>query len=204
MIIDYGVGNLFSLVSSLKYLGMESRTTSDAGDIESAEKIILPGVGAFGDAMAKLCATGLVPHIKRAAASGIPFLGICVGMQMLFDMSFEYGRHEGLGLLPGEIYPMEDDLRELGLSLKIPQIGWNSLEIVKSGCPVLRNTKNGEFFYYVHSYYAKNCEASLAACSEYGVRVPGVVWSGNVFGSQFHPEKSGEAGLRFLRAFGEL
>lgn len=203
-IIDYGVGNLFSLRSSLKFLGIESAVTGDYGTVENAEKIILPGVGAFGDAVAKLRESGLVPALMSAAGRGTPLLGICVGMQALFERSYEYGVHEGLGLLDGEVYSMQDDLAAAGYDLKLPQIGWNAIEITNADCPLLRYTKDGDFFYYVHSYYAKGAEEWTAATSEYGVTVPGVVWKGNVYGTQFHPEKSGSAGLALLHAFCEI
>ena len=202
-VIDYGVGNLFSLASSLTYIGAESRITSDFQEIEAADRIILPGVGAFGDAMAKLRGTGLIPAVMAAAGRGVPLLGICVGMQMLFEESLEYGRHKGLGLLRGRVCPLEDDLRAGGFDLKVPQMGWNSLKLLREDCPILRYTQDGDFAYYVHSYYAKGCE-DAAAVSEYGVSVPGVVWRENIYGTQFHPEKSGDAGLRVLRAFCNL
>ena len=203
-VVDYGVGNLFSLVSSLKYLGLESEVTGDPDRILGAEKLILPGVGAFGDAIGKLRSSGLCEAVMEFAASKRPLLGICVGMQMLFEESLEYGRHQGLGLLPGSVASIEEKTKKLGLALKVPQIGWNSLKIFREDCPVLSGTRDGEFVYYVHSYYVRNCGDALAAGSEYGVLIPGVVWKDNVFGSQFHPEKSGAAGLRFLRTFCEM
>lgn len=203
-IIDYGVGNLFSLSSSLKHLGFDCKVSGDAGDLKNASHIILPGVGAFGDAMDKLRDSGFIPAIKEQAGAGKPLLGICLGMQMLFEESAEYGRHEGLGLLTGKIRSLEKDLKDAGFDYKVPQIGWNSLVFRKNDCPILANTKEGEFVYYVHSYYAKDCEESLAAGSHYGVFVPGVVNSGCVYGVQFHPEKSGKAGLGILKSFCEL
>ena len=203
-IIDYGVGNLFSLRSSLEYLGFESRLVSSKEDLHSSDKIILPGVGAFGDAAGALVRSGLVPSLLEEAQRGVPLLGICVGMQMLFEESFEHGRHEGLGILEGGIYPMQDDLTTLGFDYKVPQIGWNSLKINEKSAPVMVNTNGGDFMYFVHSYYAKCRDEYVIAETEYGIRVPAVVGYGNVFGSQFHPEKSGEAGLRFLRAFCEM
>ena len=201
-IINYGVGNLFSLVSSLRYLGLDCKVTSSAEDILSADRVILPGVGAFGDAAARLSESLLIPAVRQCVSKGTPLLGICVGMQLLFDQSFEHGRFEGLGIIPGSICSLEQDLA--GLGLKVPQIGWNSLQLEKPGCPLFKYTGEGEFFYYVHSYYAKDCDEFIAADSEYGVRVPGVVWKGNVFGTQFHPEKSGSCGLSMLKAFSEL
>lgn len=203
-IIDYGVGNLYSLSSSLAYLGIPCIVTRDAEEIKSADKIILPGVGAFGDAMQKLKDTGLVPVLKEEAANGKPLLGICLGMQLLFEEGFEYGRHEGLGLIPGSVCPLEDDLKTAGIVLKVPHIGWNALNIRQKENPLMRYSKDGDFVYYVHSFYAKHCEESIVATSEYGVDVVGTVARGNVLGCQFHPEKSGEVGLRILRAFSEI
>ena len=198
-IIDYGVGNLFSLTSSLRHIGAENVVTGDAAALEAAQRIILPGVGAFGDAMEKLEATGLVPVLRRQAARGMPLLGICLGMQLLFEKSYEYGEHAGLGLLPGRVCPLAEDLA--GTGLKVPHIGWNPLQIHRPDTPILQNTREGECVYYVHSYYVKGCGEALAASSEYGVTVPGTVALGNVYGCQFHPEKSGETGLGILRAF---
>ena len=200
-IVDYGVGNLFSLSSSLKALGLETEITGDAAVLRKADRIILPGVGAFGDARAKLDATGLVPVLRQEAEKK-PLLGICLGMQLLFDKSFEYGEHEGLGFVPGQVVPLRQDLADK--TLKVPHMGWNSLQIVKSD-PLFRDFSDGEYVYYVHSYYARDCMASTLGTSLYGnVAVTGVVRSGNVYGTQFHPEKSGDAGLRLLKAFGEL
>ncbi|MEG1612908.1 MAG: imidazole glycerol phosphate synthase subunit HisH [Clostridia bacterium] len=199
-IIDYGVGNLFSLKSSLRYLGVESIVTGDVTEIKRADKIILPGVGAFADAIKKLKECGLDKLIVEEVATGKPLLGICLGMQMLFDKSYEYGVHVGLGLIKGEVCPLT---AEIVGDLKIPQIGWNSLNIVKDS-PILKYVNNGEYVYYVHSYYATNCAQSTTATSEYGIEVTGAVQCGNVFGTQFHPEKSGDTGLRILKAFSEL
>ncbi len=202
-IVDYGVGNLFSLAASLRALGVEAVLAADEAEILRHPRVILPGVGAFGDAIDKLRTTGLDETVRRVAAAGTPLLGICLGMQLLFKKSYEFGEKEGLGLLAGEICPLEDDLRAGGFGYKVPHIGWNPLNIALPACPLLENTREGEAFYYVHSFYAKGCAESLAAQSEYGVMVPGVVWGGNVYGTQFHPEKSGAAGLRMLRAFCE-
>ena len=200
-IVDYGVGNLFSLSSSLKALGLETEITGDAAVLRKADRIILPGVGAFGDARAKLDATGLVPILREEALKK-PLLGICLGMQLLFDKSFEYGEHEGLGFVPGEVVPLREDLTDK--TLKVPHMGWNSLQIAK-GDPLFRDFSDGEYVYYVHSFYARNCAESTLGTSQYGnVAVTGVVRSGNVYGTQFHPEKSGDAGLRLLKAFSEL
>ena len=200
-IVDYGVGNLFSLSSSLKALGLETEITGDAAVLRKADRIILPGVGAFGDARAKLDATGLVPVLKEEAVKK-PLLGICLGMQLLFDKSFEYGEHEGLGFVGGQVVPLRQDLTDK--ALKVPHMGWNSLQIVK-GDPLFRDFSDGEYVYYVHSFYARDCAESTLGTSQYGnVSVTGVVRSGNVYGTQFHPEKSGDAGLRLLKAFSEL
>ncbi|HIV86560.1 MAG TPA: imidazole glycerol phosphate synthase subunit HisH [Candidatus Pygmaiobacter gallistercoris] len=200
-IIDYGVGNLFSLSSSLRYLGLETTVTADAKELERADRIILPGVGAFADAIAKLRSTGLVDTIRAQAAAGKPLLGICLGMQLLFDKSYEYGEHEGLGLVPGQVVPLAD---RLPAGLKVPHIGWNRLQILRKEDPLFKYSGDEDYVYYVHSYYADNCAESTLAVSEYGIPVTGVVRCGSVLGTQFHPEKSGEAGLRLLRAFSEL
>jgi glutamine amidotransferase len=200
-IVDYGVGNLFSLSSSLKALGLETTVTGDAQALRDADRVILPGVGAFGDAKRKLDDTGLVP-VLREEAQKKPLLGICLGMQLLFDRSFEYGEHPGLGLVPGQVVDLRDDLTDK--TLKVPHMGWNSLQIVKDD-PLFQYIKDGEYVYYVHSFYAKDCAASTLGTSQYGnVAVTGVVRSGNVYGTQFHPEKSGDVGLRLLKAFSEL
>ena len=200
-IVDYGVGNLFSLSSSLKALGLDSEITGDADKLRTADRIILPGVGAFGDARAKLDATGLVPVLQEEAQKK-PLLGICLGMQLLFDRSFEYGEHAGLGLVPGQVVDLHDDLDDK--TLKVPHMGWNSLQIVQND-PLFKYFEDGEYVYYVHSFYAKDCLSSTLGTSQYGnVAVTGVVRSGNVYGTQFHPEKSGDAGLRLLKAFAEL
>ena len=200
-IIDYGVGNLFSLRSSLAQLGLEAVVTADADTIRRADRLILPGVGAFGDAMDKLIATGLVPVIKEEAARK-PLLGICLGMQLLFEKSYEYGEHAGLGFVKGEVCPLEPDLADR--SLKVPQIGWNALHLLQQDDPLFRYIREGEYVYYVHSYYGKNCAESTLAVSDYSIPVTGVVRAGNVYGTQFHPEKSGDTGLRILKAFAEL
>ena len=199
-IIDYGVGNLFSLKSSLAHLGQEAVVTADADVIRQADRLILPGVGAFADAMAKLEATGLVPVIREEAEKK-PLLGICLGMQLLFEKSYEYGEHAGLGFIQGEVCPLEPDLKDP--ALKVPQIGWNALHIVKDD-PLFRYIREGEYVYYVHSYYGKNCADSTLAVSEYSISVTGAVRAGKVYGTQFHPEKSGNTGLRILKAFAEI
>ena len=200
-IVDSGVGNLFSLSCSLNALGLEAEITRDAEKLRAADRIILPGVGAFGDAAEKLEATGLIP-VLREEAEKKPLLGICLGMQLLFDRSFEYGEHMGLGLVPGEVVDLRTSLEDK--TLKVPHMGWNSLQITPED-PIFKYFADGEYVYYVHSFYARNCAANTLGTSEYGnVSVTGVVRSGNVYGMQFHPEKSGDAGLRLLRAFSEL
>ncbi len=199
-VIDYGVGNLFSLTASLNYLGLDNCITSDKRVIQSAAKLILPGVGAFGDAYRKLEEAGLVEVVKDEAKSGKPLLGICLGMQMLFDKSYEHGEYKGLGLIKGEIRPIKE---YVGEDLKIPHMGWNSLRFLRES-PLTRYIKEGVFVYYVHSYCAENCVSSLVAASDYGTEIAGIVENGNVFGTQFHPEKSGKTGLNIIRAFAEI
>lgn len=198
-VVDYGVGNLFSLMSSLRFLGLDSVVTNKKEDLLAADKIILPGVGAFGDAMAKLEEVDLKDTIIELAKIK-PLLGICLGMQLLFDKSLEFGEHEGLKLIPGLVMPLSEDIDP---NLKIPHMGWNKLEIVRND-PIFKYFNDGEWVYYVHSFYAKNCSDSILGISEYDVRVTGIVRSGQVYGMQFHPEKSGDAGLRLLKAFSEL
>ena len=199
-IVDYGVGNLFSLRSSLKNLNQDAVVTSDPETIRDAGRVILPGVGAFGDAADKLRKTGLDEIVKEQAEKGKPLLGICLGMQLLFEKSYEFGEHAGLGLLKGSIVPMQGTIPE---DLKIPQMGWNSL-IIRRSHPLLREIKEGDCVYFVHSYYASGCEESLIASCEYGREITAAVASGNVMGCQFHPEKSGRVGLSILKAFCEV
>ena len=198
-IIDYGVGNLFSLRSSFAAIGEEAIVTRDIDKIRRADRLILPGVGAFQDAAEKLRQTGMDAAVKEETAKGKPLLGICLGMQMLFERSHEYGVHEGLGLLKGEIRPIAE---RIPAELKIPQMGWNALKIVKDS-PLLKYTRGGEYVYFVHSYSAVDCEESLLAVTEYGADLTACVGKGSVYGCQFHPEKSGEVGLRILKAFCE-
>ena len=200
-IIDYGVGNLFSLRRSLEYVGAEAVVSGDEAVLRSAEKLILPGVGAFGDAAAKLRATGLDRLVLEEAAAGKPLLGICLGMQLLFEESEEYGLHKGLGLLPGRVVAMEG---RLPAGLPIPHIGWNGLTLTNPACPLFRDTKDGDCVYFVHSFYAEGCGDALAATAEYGLDLTATVWRDNVYGCQFHPEKSGPVGLAMLRAFVEV
>ncbi len=200
-VIDYGVGNLFSLCSSLAFLGVEAVVTNRVEDLQKADRIILPGVGAFGDAIAKLNETGLVEPLREEVKKGKPLLGICLGMQLLFEQSKEYGTHQGLGFLKGVVSPLADDITT---GLKVPEMGWNSLQFQKKEHPLVKYIKEGDYVYYVHSFYAKDCADSLVAYSEYEVQVPGIVGNGMVMGTQFHPEKSGAVGLAILKAFCEL
>ena len=197
-IIDYGVGNLFSLCSSCKAIGEEAFVSGDAQELAKADRLILPGVGAFEDAAKKLRDTGMADFVRAQAAAGKPLMGICLGMQLLFEKSYEYGCHEGLGLLKGQVVPMEG---KLPAKLKIPHMGWNALE-VKGG--TLLKGLDGQYVYFVHSFFAENCEDSLAAVTEYGIPITAAVEKGNIFGCQFHPEKSGGVGLSILRRFAEL
>lgn len=199
-IIDYGIGNLFSVVSSFKYIGAEAVVTSDPEAIKKADRILLPGVGAFEDAAKKLRETGLDKVILDEVKAGKPILGICLGMQMLFEKSYEYGEHKGLSLLKGSVVPMQGAIDE---KLQIPHIGYNAL-IFKKSHPLLKYIKEGDFVYFVHSYYAVDCEDSLLAYAEYDKDITAIVAKGNVMGCQFHPEKSGEVGLNILRAFSEM
>lgn len=198
-VIDYGVGNLFSLCSSLKSVGADVIVTGDAEIIKKADKLILPGVGAFKDAADKLKNLGLDSVICDLVKGGKPILGICLGMQMLFEKSHEYGCHKGLGLIKGEVVAMEGSIPK---DLKIPHIGWNALNI-KNDNPLFKYIKNGDCVYFVHSYYATNCSESIIATAEYGKAITAAVAKDNIFGCQFHPEKSGETGLSILRAFCE-
>ena len=199
-IIDYGCGNLFSLSSSLESLGIDCKITSDKAEIENADKIILPGVGAFADAAKKLKESGLGQLVCDLAATGKPILGICLGMQMLFEKSFEYGAHMGLGLIKGYVGPLEGQISK---ELKIPHMGWNKLNFAKAD-PIFKYVEPGDYMYFVHSFYARNCVENTLAFAEYGVAVPAIVKNGNVYGMQFHPEKSGAKGLALLKAFSEI
>jgi len=198
-IIDYGVGNLFSLRQSFAAVGSEAAVTSDERVIDSAARVILPGVGAFADAAEKLRNTGLDTVLCRQVRSGKPVMGICLGMQLLFDKSYEFGVHDGLGLLKGEVAPMEGMIPP---ELKIPHIGWNALSIVRPS-PIFKYIKNGDHVYFVHSFHAVDCEESLTAQTEYGMPLTAAVGKDNLFGCQFHPEKSGKVGLAILKAFCE-
>jgi len=199
-IIDYGVGNLFSLKSSFKAIGQEAVITGDPEAIRRADKLVLPGVGAFGDAAALLRRDGMDKLVCAEAASGKPLLGICLGMQLLFDYSTEYGRHEGLGLIPGSVQPIRP---VVPASYKVPHIGWNALHFPGEKSPLFRYIREGDCVYFVHSFYGADCAESVIATAEYGPELTAAVARGNVYGVQFHPEKSGGVGLNILRAFCE-
>ena len=197
-IIDYGVGNLFSLCSSCKAIGEEAFVSGDASQLAKADRLILPGVGAFEDAARKLNDSGMAEFVRQQAASGKPLLGICLGMQLLFEKSYEYGCHQGLGLLKGQVVPMEG---KLPANLKIPHMGWNALDIRRG---TILEGLSGQYVYFVHSFFAENCEDSLSAVTEYGIPITAAVEKGSIFGCQFHPEKSGNVGLSILRKFAEV
>ena len=202
-IVDYGVGNLFSLKSSFAALEIETEVSGDPDKIRSWDKIILPGVGAFGDAADKLRACGLVDLLRDEAAKGKPTLGICLGMQLLLEKSYEYGEHEGLGLIPGSVEPIAP---KIPADYKVPHIGWNALHFPKGKpvSPIFRHIKEGDYVYFVHSYSGAGCADSVIATTEYGAELTAAVGKDNVYGCQFHPEKSGEVGLSILTAFAEL
>ena len=201
-IVDYGVGNLYSLKSSFEYLGIPTIVTRDKTEIENSDKILLPGVGAFRDAAKSLAGYGLDKVVREQASLGKPMLGICLGMQMLFDKSFEYGEYDGLGLISGNVRPLAGAIPE---TLKIPHIGWNALHFPKNKekSPIFKYVEEGECVYFVHSYYAADCDESVIATAEFGMEVTAAAAKNNVFGCQFHPEKSGEVGMKILRAFHE-
>ena len=199
-IIDYGVGNLFSLESSFAAIGAEVTVTADPDVLAKADKLLLPGVGAFEDAAKKLRQSGLAAVVKEQASLGKPLLGICLGMQLLFDKSYEYGEHTGLGLIPGTVKPIADVIPK---DLKIPHIGWNALHF-NGSCPIFKDITEGDCVYFVHSFYAADCEAFTVATAEYGAELTAAVARDNVYGCQFHPEKSGTVGLKILKAFAEL
>ena len=199
-IIDYGVGNLFSLKSSLAEIGAEAIVTSDEKVIADADRIILPGVGAFEDAARKLRETGMAEVVRREAAQGKPMMGICLGMQLMFDKGFEYGEHEGLGLIHGNVRPISDVVPQ---GYKIPHIGWNFLKF-RMESPLFKYINEGDYVYFVHSYYAADCDDSVIAVTEYGADLTAAAANGNVYGCQFHPEKSGAVGIKILKAFVEI
>ena len=197
-IVDYGVGNLFSLRSSLSTVGAQVTVTGDGDALRRADKIILPGVGAFGDAAAKLRATGLDAVVIEEAKAGKPLLGICLGMQLLLERSLEYGEHAGLGLIPGDVVPLSPPD-----GLKVPHMGWNALQFSEPRSPIFRDLRPGDYVYFVHSFHASNCPC-VTATAEYGIPVTAAVGRDNVYGCQFHPEKSGPVGLTILKSFCEL
>ena len=199
-VLDYGVGNLFSLCSSLNYIGAEAVVTAEEAVIRNCSHVILPGVGAFGDAVEKLRASGLDQVLMREVASGKPLLGTCLGMQLLFEKSYEYGCHDGLGLISGEVVPMKGRIPE---NLKIPHIGWNALD-VRQNIPLLKYVKPGDHVYFVHSYFVDGGHENAAAVTEYGLPICAAAAKGNVMGCQFHPEKSGEVGLGIMKAFCQM
>ena len=201
VIIDYGVGNLFSLKSSLEHIGADVVISSDKDVICRAEKLLLPGVGAFEDAIRKLSENGLDVVVKEEVARGKPLLGICLGMQMLFEKSYEYGEHKGLGLIPGSVIAMSGLIPE---ELKVPHIGWNALHFTSNKSKLFKYINNADHVYFVHSYFASGCDEYVTATAEYGIELTASVERGNVFGCQFHPEKSGTVGLNILRAFCEM
>jgi len=198
-VVDYGAGNLFSVKNALDFLSLENKLTSDKKEIENADAVILPGVGAFPNAMKMLDASGLIDVIKTQAKEK-PLLGICLGMQMLFEKSYEFGEHDGLGLIKGAVVPMKDRIPD---SLNIPHIGWNALE-KKKDSPILKYVNDGDCVYFVHSFYATDCDENVTSVTDYGIPITASVQSGNIYGCQFHPEKSGKVGLNILRAFCEL
>ena len=203
LIADYGVGNIFSLTSSFKFIGADAYLTNDPSELKKADKIILPGVGAFEDAAKKLRESGMWDAVLEETSKGKPLLGICLGMQMLFDRSFEYGEHKGLGLIGGDICPIEPDVTP---GLKIPHIGWNALSFPqdKEKSKLYKYVSQGDHVYFVHSFYGKNCQEYVSATTEYGGTLTASVEKGNVYGAQFHPEKSGKVGLGILKAFTEI
>ena len=200
-VVDYGVGNLFSLQCSLKKIGAEAVVTDDINIIKSADRIILPGVGAFGDAVKKLRESGLFEVVIEQAQKGKPLMGICLGMQMLFDKSYEYGEYEGLGLIEGEIVPLKGEIPQ---ELDIPHMGWNALKFHNGKSEIFKYIDEGDCVYFVHSFFGVGCDSSVIATAEYGIPVTAAVGKGNIYGCQFHPEKSGETGLKILKAFCEI
>lgn len=200
-VVDYGVGNLFSLSSSLKAIGADAEVTGEREKIEAADKIILPGVGAFSDAKKKLDEAGLTEAIIERANAGVPLMGICLGMQLLFEKSFEYGEHDGLGLIKGRVIPMQGVIDK---DLKIPHIGWNALHFTEHKSDLFKYINENDCVYFVHSFFASDCEKNTIATAEYSKELTAAVQRKNVYGCQFHPEKSGEVGLKILKAFCEV
>ncbi len=200
-ILDYGVGNLFSLKSSLDAIGELAFVSGDENEIRKADRVILPGVGAFEDAAAKLKKSGLADLLIKLAEEGKPIMGICLGMQLLFERSFEYGEHEGLGLIKGEVRPIRDVVKG---EYKIPHMGWNKLRFTQNKSSLFKHINDGDYVYFVHSYFADKCSGDTVAVTEYGAPLTAAVQHGNVMGCQFHPEKSGDVGLKILKAFCEI
>ena len=198
-IVDYGVGNIFSLCSSFKKIGADAELIKDPARLAECDRIILPGVGAFGDARAKLKASGMEEALMAEVRAGKPMLGICLGMQLLFEKSYEFGEYDGLALVKGAIRPISD---VIPADYDIPHIGWNALDFSEN--ELFKYIKNGDFVYFVHSFYGADCDESVIATTEYGATLTAAVQSGNVYGVQFHPEKSGDVGLAILRAFCEM
>lgn len=197
-IIDYGMGNLHSVAKGFAKVGVEARVTSDPREVTEADGVVLPGVGAFGDAMFNLRHIGMLDAIRRVVKEGRPLLGICLGMQLLFSESEEHGRHVGLHLIPGKVRRFQGDF-------KIPHMGWNDLTIRRPDHPLVDGVKNGDFVYFVHSYYAEPQDPGVVvADTDYHLRVPAIVAKDHVMGMQFHPEKSSDIGLRMLRNFADL
>jgi imidazole glycerol-phosphate synthase subunit HisH len=198
-IIDYGMGNLRSVQKGFEKVGHQAVVTSDPAQVAAAEKVVLPGVGAFEDAIGELRRLGLVRPVLEAVDSGKPFLGICLGLQLLFDVSYENGRHEGLGVLPGEVLRFD-----LPKGYSVPHMGWNQLA-VRRPAPLLNGLTDGTYVYFVHSYYVAPKNAQVVATeTDYGGRFCSMIWRDNVFATQFHPEKSQSDGLRMLKNFAEL
>ncbi len=203
-IVDYGMGNLRSVEKALHHVGGDARVIQSPGDMVGAEKIVLPGVGAFRDAIARLYEFGLAEPIVRAIRDGVPFLGICLGLQMLFDISYEDGEYNGLGVFPGKVVRFDFDAARLGVRLAVPQIGWNRINWNRP-CPLFEGIENGSYVYFVHSYHVVPTEADVtAATTDYGYTFTSAVWKGNVFATQFHPEKSQSVGLKILENFVKL
>ena len=204
VIIDYGVGNLFSLTCALGSIGAQVTVSAQVADIQKADALVLPGVGAFGDAAGKLRSSDILDALDSSVAQGTPLLGICLGAQLLFEKSFEYGEHQGLGYLPGQVVSMEQAFAERGIDLKVPHMGWNALDVLQPDDPLLARTKPGSYVYFVHSFYIDCPPEVLVATAEYGIPITAMVRKGSVWGCQFHPEKSGEVGLDILRSFLEM
>lgn len=204
-IIDYEMGNLRSVEKAFEKLGFDARISSDPSDLLATDKIVLPGVGAFKDCITNLCDGGFVEPLLRHVENGKPLLGICVGMQMLFDESEEFGRHKGLGLLPGKVNRFPIGMEEGGERLKVPHMGWNTIQI-KQDAPLFKGTEEGSYVYFVHSYYcAADNPTDVAASCRYGeIEFSAAIWRDNLMATQFHPEKSQDVGLNIFRNFAEL